>query len=126
MSLFCHGTDKEPNYINDSKFGNPVRLHLVCKKSQFFNDDLKLTSKTLSKMSCKESQEPEIIRENESDCSKGLGADGRSNTKEKITLVKVGWNLDEKFHEQVNYIQKLLYGCVENRLYFKTQFTNQV
>ena len=88
MSLFCHGTDKQPNYINDSKFENPVRLHLVCKKSQFFNDDLKLTSKTLSKMSCKESQEPEIIRENESYCSKGLGADGRSNTNKKITLVK--------------------------------------
>ena len=101
MSLFCHGTDKEPNYINDSKFGNPVRLQLVCKKSQFFYDDLKLTSKTLSKMSCKESQEPKIIRETKSDCSKGLGADGRSNAKEKITLVKVGWNLYEKFHEQV-------------------------
>ena len=102
MSLFCHGTDKEPNYINDSKFGNPVRLQLVCKENQFFYDDLKLTSKTLSKMSCKESQEPKIIRETKSDCSKGLGADGRSNAKEKITLVKVGWNLDEKFHEQVN------------------------
>ena len=56
----------------------------------------------MSKISCEESQEPEIIRETKSDCSKGLGADGRSDAKEKITLVKVGWRFDEKFHEQVN------------------------
>ena len=108
LSLFCHGTDKNPNYIKDANDENPSRLHLICKDSQFFNGGLLLSARTLSEISCKQIQEPEIIRENESDCSKGLGADGRSNTKEKITLVKVGWNLDEKFHEQVNYIQKLL------------------
>ena len=75
---------------------------MVCKKSQFFNDDLKLTTKMLSKMSCKEPQEPEIIRETESDCSKEFGADGSNTAKEKITLVKVGWKVDEKFHEQAN------------------------
>ena len=102
MSLFCHGTDRNPNFISDAKFENPSRLHLVCKNSQFFYDDVLLTTKKLSKMSCKEPQEPEIIRETESDCSKGLGADGRSDAKEKITLVKVGWKFDKKFHEQVN------------------------
>ena len=55
----------------------------------------------MSEISCEESQEPEIIRETKSDCSKGLGADGRSDAKEKITLVKVGWRFDEKYYEQV-------------------------
>ena len=104
MSLFCHGTDRKPNYIiiNVPNFENPSRLHLVCKKSQFFNGDLLLTTKTLSEISCKQPQEPEIIRETKSDCSKGLGADGRSDAKEKITLVKVGWRFDEKYYEQVH------------------------
>ena len=57
-------------------------------------------------MSCKETQEPEIIRENESDCSKGLGADGRRNAQKEITLVKVGWKFDEKYNEQVKMAEK--------------------
>ena len=61
-----------------------------------------MTVEALSKISCKRIQEPEIIRETESDCSKEFGADGSNNAKEKITLVKVGWKVDGKFHEQVN------------------------
>ena len=103
LSLFCHGTDRKPNYIDDANFDNPSRLQLICKNGNFFfNGDSVLTAEALSKISCKRIQEPEIIRETESDCSKGLGADGRTDATEKITLVKVGWKFDEKFVEQVN------------------------
>ena len=107
LSLFCHGTDRKPNYINDANFENPSRLQLICKNGNFvFNGDSVLTTEALSQLSCKRIQEPEIIRETESDCSKGLGADGRTDAKEKITLVKVGWKFDEKFVEQVHKLKK--------------------
>ena len=102
LSLFCHGTDKKPNYIMDANLKNPTRLYLACKNSQFFNGNLLLSTRTISEISCKQIHEPEIIRETESDCSKGFSADGRMNGKEKITLVKVGWRFDEKYFEQVD------------------------
>ena len=86
----------------DANLKNPTRLYLACKNSQFFNGDLLLSTRTISEISCKQIQEPEIIRETESDCSKGFSADGRMNGKEKITLVKVGWRFDEKYFEQVD------------------------
>ena len=52
---------------------------------------------------CRRFQEPLIIREEKSDCSNGLGADGRSDELESITLVKVGWKFSEEFEEQVNF-----------------------
>ena len=45
--------------------------------------------------------EPEIIKEEQSDCSKGFGADGESDALD-ISLVKVGWNFNGNFEEQVN------------------------
>ena len=44
--------------------------------------------------------EPEIIKEEQSDCCKGFGADGESDALD-ISLVKVGWNFNGIFEEQV-------------------------
>ena len=46
--------------------------------------------------------EPEIIKEEQSDCSKGFGADRESDALD-ISLVKVGWNFNGNFEEQVHY-----------------------
>ena len=80
---------------------DPQKLDLKCKNNQFFNGDSQITVETLSQVSCKRIQEPLIIRELKSDCSKGIGADGQINSEDNITLVKVGWQFSEKFHEQV-------------------------
>ena len=47
---------------------------------------------------------PEIIKEEQSDCSKGFGADGESDSLD-ISLVKVGWNFNGNFGEQVHNLQ---------------------
>ena len=57
---------------------------------------------SLYKASCTRTMEPEAIREEKSDCSSGLGADGRTENLDEITLVKIGWRFGDHFEEQVN------------------------
>ena len=51
---------------------------------------------------CTRIVEPLILREEESDCSSGLGADGRTEDLETIILAKVGWDFGNEFEEQVS------------------------
>ena len=62
--------------------------------------------------SCIRVLEPHIIREEGSDCSKGLGADGQVRAQmESIVLVKVGWTFgEEAFEEQYR-------TCIDEKLY---------
>ena len=54
----------------------------------------------MNKATCIRVMECEIIKEEQSDCSKGFGADGQSDALD-ISLVKVEWNFNVKFEEQV-------------------------
>ena len=92
--------------------GNPQSLDLVCNNGQFqtvkgqaisMNTDFYMAS-------CKNVMEPEVIREDQSDCSQGLGADGRTEDLDKITLVKVGWKFFDHFEEQYQ-------ACIDEKVY---------
>ena len=54
----------------------------------------------MNKDTCIRVMETEIIKEEQSDCSKGFGADGESDA-HNISLVKVGWNFNGNLEEQV-------------------------
>merc|ERR550534_955891 len=53
--------------------------------------------------------EPEIKKEEQSDCSKGFGADGESYALD-ISLVKVRWNFNGNFEEQLR-------ACIDENVY---------
>lgn len=108
VTLFCHGTDKRPNKVRRATFGlsgsNSESLELECNDGEFHFGDSKVSMDKLNKATCTRVMEPKIIKETNSDCSNGIGADGRENA-ESITLVKVGWNFGEHYHEQVKQFQ---------------------
>ena len=115
FTLFCHGTKHRTNALKGSSLGvsgNPQSLDLVCNNGQFqtvkgqaisMNTDFYMAS-------CKNVMEPEVIREDQSDCSKGLGADGRTEDLANITLVKVGWKFFDHFEEQYQ-------ACIDEKVY---------
>ena len=103
VTLFCHGTDKKPNLFKASSLGlslstNVPSIDLECKTTGFYHQDTKISN--INKATCIRIMEPEIIKEEQSDCSKGYGADGESDALD-VSLVKVGWNFKGQFEEQV-------------------------
>ena len=58
----------------------------------------------MNKASCIRVMEPEIIKEEQLDCSKGFGADGESDALD-ISLVKVKWNFNWNFVKQIHNLQ---------------------
>ena len=58
----------------------------------------------MNKVTCIRVMEPEILKEEQSDCSKRFEADGESDALD-ISLVKVGWNFNGNFEEQVHNLQ---------------------
>ena len=110
--MFCHGTDRKKNALKGSSVGlsgSPESLDLICKDSQFVTLEGEAIS-DLYKASCKRVMEPEVVREDQSDCSKGVGADGRTEDLEKITLVRVGWKFGDHFEEQYQ-------ACIDEKVY---------
>ena len=77
---------------------NSISIDLECRDAGFYYEDQEVTD--MNKATCIRVMEPEIIKEEQSDCSKGFGADGESDALD-ISLVKVGWNFNGNFEEQV-------------------------
>ena len=103
ITIFCHGTDKRPNTVKAKSIGlnlskNTEGIELECKGTAFYHQDQMVTS--MNKATCTRVMEPEIIKEEQSDCSKGYGADGESDALD-VSLVKVGWIFNGHFEEQV-------------------------
>ena len=117
MTLFCHGTPKRANALKSSSVGlgkgkNVQSLKLRCDNGDFFiiDPDQKIPMEDLQKATCIRIMEPLIIREDSSDCSHGVGADGRTSQLESITLVKVGWDISGHFDEQI-------IACIDEKVY---------
>lgn len=106
LTLFCHGTPKKPNFISMSTVGldkdNSKSLSLTCKDKSFYDGDVQVSIDNIYSTTCTRIMEPLIDREESSDCSQGLGADGKLTDLENIVLVKVGWNFGTSFQEQVS------------------------
>ena len=103
ITIFCHGTNKRPNKVKAKSLGlnlnkNKEKIELECKGEAFYYQDQMITS--MSKATCTRIMEPEIIKEQSSDCSKGYGADGESEALD-VSLVQVGWIFNGQFEEQV-------------------------
>ena len=81
---------------------NTESIDLECRDAGFYYQDQKVPD--MNKASCIRVMEPEIIKEEQSDSSKGFGADGQSDALD-ISLVKVEWNFNENFEEQVHNLQ---------------------
>ena len=110
--MFCHGTDRKKNSLKGSSVGlsgYPQSLDLICKDGQFETLQGEAIA-DLYKASCRRVMEPEVVREDQSDCSKGVGADGRTEDLEKITLVRVGWRFGDHFEEQYQ-------ACIDEKVY---------
>lgn len=109
ITLFCHGTEKRENGVRKKDLGLGSSgyfypsIEVKCENKEFFHEGTKIEIEKMYAATCRRIQEPLIIREEKSDCSNGLGADGRSDELESITLVKVGWKFSEEFEEQVNF-----------------------
>ena len=100
--MYCHGTEIRSNYIRLSTLGLSgvsKAQELNCVNGAFVTPEGATVS--LYRASCYRIMEPEVIREEKSDCSSGLGADGRTENLDEITLVKVGWKINDHFEEQV-------------------------
>ena len=82
---------------------NNPRIELMCNQNEDFvsNGDVISLTKIYT-ATCNRILEPLILREEESDCSQGLGADGRTNDLGTIVLAKVGWDFGNGFEEQVS------------------------
>ena len=105
INLFCHGTEKRVNGVKKSSLGLGTgyekQIALTCQGQEFLNGDNVVSIDKVQAATCRRVQEPTILREEKSNCSSGLGADGKATDGEKITLIKVGWNFKEDFEEQV-------------------------
>ena len=105
INLFCHGTEKRVNGVKKSSLGlekgYEKQIALTCQGQDFLYGDSVVSIDKVQAATCRRVQEPTILREEKSNCSSGLGADGRITDGEKITLVKVGWNFKDDFEEQV-------------------------
>ena len=111
ITLFCHGTEKRENGLRKTDLGLGTSgyfypsIDVTCKNHEFFYEGTtKIEMEKIYAATCRRILEPLIIREEKSSCSNGLGADGRSDELESITLVKVGWKFSEEFEEQVHLI----------------------
>ena len=105
--LFCHGTEKRTNFVSMNSLGsesaNNARVELLCNENEEFTLDGDIISvDKIHEATCTRIMEPLILREEESDCSSGLGADGRTEDLETIILAKVGWDFGNEFQEQVS------------------------
>ena len=82
------------------------KVELVCNQNnEFTMGDNVISIEKIYAAECKKRMEPLIIREEHSNCSRGLGADGRvinADDLDSIVLAKIGWNFDSDFQEQVS------------------------
>ena len=83
---------------------NSQSVELTCNENYEFilNGDV-ISLDKIHAASCTGIIEPSIMREEESDCSHGLGADGRTNDLGTIVLAKIGWEFGNGFEEQVSW-----------------------
>ena len=82
---------------------NSQSIELICNENNkfVFNGDI-ISLDKIHAATCTGIIEPMIIREEESDCSHGLGADGRTDDLGTIVLAKIGWDFGNDFKEQVS------------------------
>lgn len=73
-----------------SNVANHQQLDLQCKGQDFKHGNVKVN---VYEATCTRVMEPEIIREENSDCGEAI---------EGTTLVKIGWNFGYQFIEQVS------------------------
>ena len=82
---------------------NNARVELLCNENEEFTlDGDTISVDKIHEATCTRIMEPLILREEKSDCSSGLGADGRTEDLETIILAKVGWDFGNEFEEQVS------------------------
>ena len=81
---------------------NVINLDLTCKNQEFYLDDKIVNKEDIYATTCTRIMEPLIQREEASDCSQGIGADGRTDDLDSIVLVRVGWNFGNGFQEQAS------------------------
>lgn len=107
LTLFCHGTEVSKNGLSLESMGLgsefPVSLDLTCVDKEFQHNGDKIGIDKLYGATCTRVLEPFITKEEKSDCSNGMGADGRTDDLDLVSLVKVGWLFgDGEFQEQVS------------------------
>jgi hypothetical protein len=84
--------------------GYPQQIEMKCTNGVWIStstDKVTISLDKILKVSCKRVMEPLIKRDEGSSCSKGYGADGRTDNLDNITLVTVGWQFNDAFLEQV-------------------------
>ncbi len=113
-TLFCHGTPMRLNYLSLSTWGlsesSPKSIDLTCKDGEFTNGPVSVSIDKLLSVTCTRIMEPLIEREEGSDCSQGLGADGRTEDLSSIVLVKIGWDFGNGFQTQIS-------ACTDEKVY---------
>ena len=102
---------------------NTESIDLECRDAGFYYQEQKVTD--MNKATCIRVMEPEIIKEEQSDCSKGFGADGESDALD-ISLVKVGWNFNGNFEEQVNLFHNSIASLLKSLSYPLPKLENQL
>lgn len=106
LTLFCHGTPKRTNFISMASMGldytNAQSLDLKCIDQEFVNGNLQVSLDKIYSATCTRIMEPLIERQEGSDCSKGLGADGRTDDLDSIVHVRIGWDFGSGIQDQVH------------------------